>query len=613
MQVLSKGLKFIPQMNNHTDHNQQSAQLDEMHRKMQCRFAYNKGEENIHPLYTNTNHFPHHTSCRITAYVGETKARMRARKQGPNRAPPNLSKQQYKALKSLKTAQNNTVITKADKNATIVIMDKDDYNKEGERQLNGVHYTKIEHPPCPLALQRKICGIIDHLTSTKQIDRITARYLDKTKKQTEWGNMYLLPKVHKLDEETITKAQNTGLKSTGVNIPGRPIIAQVKTPTYYIGKFVDILLLPYVQKLDTYIRDTPAFVRLIERTTLIPDSNLITYDVTSMYTNISHKELLQAVHDTLPETVTHTGLTKEIHRHEVLRILEIILDNNFFTFNGNTYKQTIGAAMGNTASPEICDLRLHKHLEKLLKDSTLTPKIVCHVRYRDDGFMIVNATKEEIHNFFTTANQAHDLLKLTYEISNQQATFLDTTVFKGPRFEHTKTLDIKTYTKPTETFQFLERSSNHPQHVFNGFIKGRMITFIRNNSQSDDLRQTVENFRSKLRDRGYKTKEIADGTNISNFPNRLELLADRPKNNNIPLVFVTPYNGQTNRLAQILRCQWNNNMRKSKRLRTLFPKPPMICHKREKNLKEHIAPKKAKVQCMCTNCTKRRELTSAQS
>ena len=610
LQVLGKGLKFIPQTRSPTNIKQQAKQLKEMHRKMQCRFAYHTEEEHeIHPLYTNTNHFPFHTSCRIAAYASETLRDIRAQKLGPNKAKFNLSKKQRKALTTLKEAQEDTVIIKADKNSTIVIMDKDDYNKEGERQLNGVHYTKVNNPPCPIALQKRIQTIINHLAFTKQIDKTTIRYLEKTRKQKEWGNLYLLPKVHKLDKETIKKAQEEGLKATNSHIPGRPIIAQVKTPTYYIGKLVDILLLPYVQNLDTYIRDTPAFVRLIERTQLPHTAKIVTLDITSMYTNISHQELIQAVQDTLPEKVTHKGLSTTIERKEILRLLEIILDNNYFTFNGQTYKQTIGAAMGNTASPEICDLRLHKHMEKLLKESNLTPKIICNVRYRDDGFMIINATNDEIHNFFTMANQAHELLKLTYEISDTQATFLDTTVYKGPRFEQTKTLDIKTYTKPTETYQFLDRTSNHPEHVFKGFIKGRMITFIRNNSQPQDLIETVQNFRTKLKDRGYKPKEIQNGTNIATFPDRAELLADRPKDKTTPLVFVTPYNGQPNNLARILKQRWNINMTKNKRLRKLFPRPPMVCHKREKNLKEHIAPEKKKLQCQCNNCKQTRNET----
>ena len=39
-----------------------------------------------------------------------------------------------------------------------------------------------------------------------------------------------------------------------------------------------------------------------------------------------------------------------------------------------------------------------------------------------------------MHEFFRTANNSHRHLKFTYEISLEQITFLDTTVYKGDRF-----------------------------------------------------------------------------------------------------------------------------------------------------------------------------------
>jgi len=49
---------------------------------------------------------------------------------------------------------------------------------------------------------------------------------------------------------------------------------------------------------------------------------------------------------------------------------------------------------------------------------------------------------------------------------------LDTTVFKGKRFNKQAILDIRTHFKPTETFQYTHFSSCHPPGVRKGFIKG---------------------------------------------------------------------------------------------------------------------------------------------
>ena len=98
-----------------------------------------------------------------------------------------------------------------------------------------------------------------------------------------------------------------------------------------------------------------------------------------------------------------------------------------------------------------------------------------------------NTTKEDITNFFHTANNFHHLLKFTHLLSKQVITFWDTTVYKGKRFTKSKILDIKTHTKPMEMYQYLHRTSCHPDSVFCGFIKGTVISRIRTNSDPENV------------------------------------------------------------------------------------------------------------------------------
>ena len=61
------------------------------------------------------------------------------------------------------------------------------------------------------------------------------------------------------------------------------------------------------------------------------------------------------------------------------------------------------------------------------------------------------AIKKEVDRFIKRANYFHPTIKFTAEISENQITFLDTTVFKGERYAKDSILDIKTHYKPTET------------------------------------------------------------------------------------------------------------------------------------------------------------------
>ena len=45
-------------------------------------------------------------------------------------------------------------------------------------------------------------------------------------------------------------------------------------------------------------------------------------------------------------------------------MMEISLKNNIFEFNGQLYRQEIGAAMGNVASPNYANIFMNKKLDK---------------------------------------------------------------------------------------------------------------------------------------------------------------------------------------------------------------------------------------------------------
>ena len=162
----------------------------------------------------------------------------------------------------------------------------------------------------------------------------------------------------------------------------------------------------------------------------------MTYDITSLYTNLKFTEIINSVNRALN---AHADMIYEIKRPEtesLIEILEIILTKNEFTFNKKCFRQIVGVSMGAVASPEICDIAIHEHIENILKSFQYRNKIIFHKRMRDDGFIIFKGTKNEIESLFRLANKSHDLLKFTYELDVNSISFLDTEVYKGERYRH---------------------------------------------------------------------------------------------------------------------------------------------------------------------------------
>ena len=110
------------------------------------------------------------------------------------------------------------------------------------------------------------------------------------------------------------------------------------------------------------------------------------------------------------------------------------------------------------------------HIEKqLLAISSHKPLI--WKRFIDDILSVWTLPEAENDNFIEFANSFHTTIKFTHEMSSEKIVFLDTDVFKGPRFNTDKILDVETHFKPTETFQYTHFSSCHPLSVIKGFVK----------------------------------------------------------------------------------------------------------------------------------------------
>ena len=75
-------------------------------------------------------------------------------------------------------------------------------------------------------------------------------------------------------------------------------------------------------------------------------------------------------------------------------------------------------------------------------------------RYIDDVFSLWDTTLEEINLFISKANKFHPTVKFKPEMAEKEINFLDTTIFKAERFYNGSVLDVRTYFKATETFQY---------------------------------------------------------------------------------------------------------------------------------------------------------------
>ena len=248
----------------------------------------------------------------------------------------NITRLEREAIKSLKR-DNSIVISQADKGAAVVAQNRKDYLAEAYKQLNGTdeNGTKVyEHvatdPTSDFVIRVK--EAVKEAHSKGVINTNTASYLKMENAQP--GNIYFLPKIHKLQCPP----------------PARPICNTIKSATSNISKRIDYQLQPLVQKLPSHLKDDNDFlcklVELNNNHTLPPETILVTWDVKSLYTNIPHDGGMKAC-----DYLMRLHNFANDKRETTIQFINLVLTCSNLTFQGKHYVQQTGTAMGTRMAP----------------------------------------------------------------------------------------------------------------------------------------------------------------------------------------------------------------------------------------------------------------------
>lgn len=130
---------------------------------------------------------------------------------------PNLTKEEVITLKNLRKDHSRLVL-RADKGAATVVMDRDTYNEKALALLSDSNiYIKMKKDPTKCT-ERKMNKM---LLDLKKLDKFSNNvYYHLRSTDATCARLYELPKVHKPE------------------IPLRPIVSFVNSPTYDLSKFL---------------------------------------------------------------------------------------------------------------------------------------------------------------------------------------------------------------------------------------------------------------------------------------------------------------------------------------------------------------------------------------
>ena len=205
-----------------------------------------------------------------------------------------------------------------------------------------------------------------------------------------------------------------------VNLPLRPIVAFVGSPTYNLSKFLINVLSPLLKQ--TYsVKNSAQFVNIVNDLRCNNSHCFVSFDVVSLFTFIPTSDVLNLIFRLLNQDNTLCDRTN-LSVNDIIEALSICLKSTVFSFKNVLYRQIFGVPMESCISPILADIFMEFVEHRAISTFHTPPKL--WVRYVDDTFCVIEEQyAEEFHKHLNSISPS---ITFTLEREqNQSLAFLD--------------------------------------------------------------------------------------------------------------------------------------------------------------------------------------------
>jgi hypothetical protein len=243
-------------------------------------------------------------------------------------------------------------------------------------------------------------------------------------------------------------------------------------------------------------------------------SMLVTMDVVSLYHNIPHQAAIRTVLNKYrPGQVRSSN-------DSIVKLLEMVLTKNNFSFNGKHFLQLIGIAIGTKSAPGVANHYIDWFERMFLYSYARQPFM--YVRYIDDCFLIWHHSRDELQGFVNHLNEQVPTIKFTVEVSEKEIAFLDVKIKRlGDR------LVTDLFTNATDSHDYLLYSSAHPQRCKDSIPYSQFLRIRRICSDTKDFDKHIVIFSMHFLRRGYPLELLEEAAIMARRKIRSELLDNR--------------------------------------------------------------------------------------
>lgn len=265
------------------------------------------------------------------------------------------------AVKTLGEKKETVYFTKADKSNNIVIFGKEEYIELTNEFIENGPYELVNFDPLPGMIRRTKAAINEAAKVFVKEDRLT---LKLHVSNPSIPRMYTQLKTHK-----------QGMKL-------RPITPNNNSPTQRLAMWLLKKFNLMKIKFETAsIKNTIEFVDKIKNIKPADNEMQVSFDVDNLYTNIPMDIGLEVLRIWLIENNVNI-----MEVNALVSLTRLCMEESWFRFNNNYYRQQYGCSMGSSLSPFLVNLFMSHFETEMQKQGNF---LRVWLRYVDDVWAII--------------------------------------------------------------------------------------------------------------------------------------------------------------------------------------------------------------------------------
>jgi len=160
-----------------------------------------------------------------------------------------------------------------------------------------------------------------------------------------------------------------------------PVVSCINSFNSIFSTWLDFKMKTLLPLIPSYIKNSSDLIKELKSLNLPPSAKLFTADASSMYTNIDTTTGIQAIQHLFE--LYHDRILTNFPREFFITTLELVMNNNIFSFGDTFWLQLQGTAMGTPAAPlySIITYGVHENTHIL---PTFNENLLFYKRYIDD-------------------------------------------------------------------------------------------------------------------------------------------------------------------------------------------------------------------------------------